>query len=213
MTRSVDGANLKRGADIHAGQDGGAAVTPKRSATNLEARKVRVIDGILQDESIHEQTMRECEFMEKAGVFFDPLDMKLRLALVAAAAVLVDKVDSTLRPLGLNGSSFNLLMTVRHSATGSLRMTELAERILSRPANATRMADLMVEAGYLRRKPSETDRRVVYVELTEAGAGCLDALLPSLFALLGRIVMGLDEAEKVACIEALTKVRVGTEAV
>jgi MarR family 2-MHQ and catechol resistance regulon transcriptional repressor len=202
MTRSVDGAKLTRGAGIHAGPDDGAAVTPKRSATNLGACKVRVIDGMLQDESIHEQTMRECELMEK-----------LRLALVAAAAVLVDKVDSTLRPLGLNGSSFNFLMTVRHSATGSLRMTELAERILSRPANATRMADLMVEAGYLRRKPSETDRRVVYVELTEDGASCLDALLPSLFALLGRVVMGLDEAEKVACIEALTKVRIGTEAV
>lgn len=188
-------------------------MAPKRSLLSLGVRQVREIDGMLQDESIHEQTMRERDFMEKAGVSFDPLDMKLRLALVAAAAVLVDKVDSTLKPLGLNGSSFNLLMTVRHSATGSLRMTELAERILSRPANATRMVDLLVDAGYLRRKPSETDRRVVYVELTEHGAECLDDLLPSLFALLGRVVMDLDEAEKIACIEALTKLRVGAEAV
>jgi MarR family transcriptional regulator, 2-MHQ and catechol-resistance regulon repressor len=185
---------------------------PKRTLLDVRMGSVAEIDGILQDESIHEQTLAEQELLAEAGVEgFEPLDMKLRLSLIAAVSVLVDKVDAMLRPWSLSGSTFNVLMTVRHAESGTLSMSQIADLIVTRPRNVTPLIDALVAAGYLERRPSETDRRVVYVALTKAGAARLDELLPELFRKLGGALEGLSDEEKAACIAAVTKVRIGAE--
>jgi DNA-binding MarR family transcriptional regulator len=186
---------------------------PKRTLLDVRIGSVVEIDGILQDESIHEQTLAEQELLANAGVEgFEPLDMKLRLSLIAAASVLVDKVDHMLKPWGLSGHTFNVLMTLRHSASGTLNMSQIADMIVTRPRNVTPLIDTLVDAGYLERRTSESDRRVVYVSLSESGSARLAELLPELFGTLGGALTGLSDEEKAACIEAVTKVRVGAEA-
>jgi DNA-binding MarR family transcriptional regulator len=185
---------------------------PKRTLLDVRMGSVVEIDGILQDESIHEQTLAEQDLLARAGVeAFEPLDMKLRLSLIAAASVLVDKVEAMLKPWGLSGSTFNVLMTLRHSVGSTLSMSQLAELIVTRPRNVTPLVDALVAAGYVERHPSEDDRRVVYVTLSEQGAARLDALVPDLFSKLGATGAGLSDEEKAACIEAVTKVRIGAQ--
>ena len=180
---------------------------PKRSLLDVRMGQIKEIDGYLQDETIHQQASRELELMAEAGRVFDPLGMKLRLNLIAAASALVDKADEMLKPWGLTGSTFNVLMTVRQSEGRELKMSEVANLIVTRPRNVTPLVDLLVAADYLERRPSEEDRRVVYVSLTEQGSARLDSLLPHLFGKFADAVSEIDEDEMVCCIAATAKLR------
>jgi len=185
----------------------------RRTVMPIRTGELTEIEGVLQDESIHRQAISEQKLLAQAGFEdFDPLDMKVRLSLIAAANELVATVEEELRPFGLSGSTFNVLMTIRHSPYGTLKMSEVADLIVMRPRNLTPLMDALVADGYVQRQPSETDRRVVQVQLTDDGEARLDALLPRLFRKLGTALSDLSEEEKLACIGAVTKVRIGLKA-
>ena len=60
-----------------------------------------------------------------------------------------------------------LHQVARHG--GPLRMGDLAERLLVAHSSCTRIVGKLVDSGHLARRPGETDRRQVLVELTPAG--------------------------------------------
>lgn len=73
---------------------------------------------------------------------------------------------------------YEVLLLLRESRTGQLRMHELADlRLLSRSA-ATRLVDRMERAGLVRRTAAEQDRRGTFVELTDEGLAQLRAAAP-----------------------------------
>src|SRR5947209_5325996 len=148
---------------------GGADVARRRTTVMpIRTGELTEIDGILQDESIHRQANSEQKLLAQSGFEdFDPLDMKVRLSLIAAANELVATVEEELRPFGLSGSTFNVLMTIRHSPYGTLKMSEVADLIVMRPRNLTPLMDALVADGYVQRQPSETARRVVQVTLSD----------------------------------------------
>jgi DNA-binding MarR family transcriptional regulator len=59
-----------------------------------------------------------------------------------------------------------------------LRAHELADASLFTRSGLTRLVDRIEDAGYVRREHSKTDRRGVYIALTEAGVGKLESLWP-----------------------------------
>lgn len=69
-------------------------------------------------------------------------------------------------PLSLGAMA---VLVALHSA-GELTLGELAARERVRPPSMTRVVNLLEEAGYVVRRTSEVDRRVVLVEITERGA-------------------------------------------
>jgi DNA-binding MarR family transcriptional regulator len=96
---------------------------------------------------------------------------------------------------------------------GRLPAGALAEKLNVTPATVSQMVDGLVEAGYVERRRSERDRRVVAIELTDRGrpwiaerrsewkrrwrgalAGFDDAELASAAAVLDRIAEMIDEA-------------------
>lgn len=65
-------------------------------------------------------------------------------------------------------SDFDVLVAL-DGAGGTLRMRDLAERVLLSRSGMTRRVDRLETAGYVERFACDTDRRGSYARLTEAG--------------------------------------------
>ncbi|MFN3291995.1 MAG: MarR family winged helix-turn-helix transcriptional regulator [Gemmobacter sp.] len=81
-------------------------------------------------------------------------------------------------------------------------MSELSRMLLVSNGNATTVVDRLEKDGLVQRRPSETDRRTVYVALTEEGARVFEAWAAGHEAELSRIFEDMDEAD----LDALTAI-------
>jgi DNA-binding MarR family transcriptional regulator len=57
------------------------------------------------------------------------------------------------------------------NASQSLRLNELAERIVTSPPTASRAVDALVSLGFVERIPDPRDRRAVQIRVTDYGRG------------------------------------------
>src|SRR5205823_14412729 len=71
---------------------------------------------------------------------------------------------------------------------------ELARRIWLSPATLTGILDTLEKAGYVRRERDESDRRVVWLALTEAGAERVKAISRDAGELFHGTLAGCDPA-------------------
>jgi DNA-binding MarR family transcriptional regulator len=76
---------------------------------------------------------------------------------------------------GLTINGYECLLVLAHAEEGRLRRVDLAERLLLTASGITRLLDGLEEAGLVERATCESDRRVVYALLTEAGRAKLEA--------------------------------------
>ncbi|CAN5147306.1 MarR family winged helix-turn-helix transcriptional regulator [soil metagenome] len=90
-------------------------------------------------------------------------------ALLVAHRRLTNELDAELRRgAGMTLDDYDVLYQLR-AADRALRMSELAGLVLVSRPSTTRLVDRLVERGWLRRWNDDVDRRVVRVELTDAG--------------------------------------------
>lgn len=80
-----------------------------------------------------------------------------------------------LEPVGITPAQSRLLRAVAHYEQPP-RMADLAARLEVVPRAVTSLVDGLEAAGRVRRVPDPTNRRVVRIELTEAGRETLRAL-------------------------------------
>ena len=73
------------------------------------------------------------------------------------------------------------------SRAGVCRMSELAQTLSIQMASATGLADRLIKAGYIRRKPDARDRRVVRIALTPKGKNVVE----NIFQQKKRIMMNV----------------------
>lgn len=83
---------------------------------------------------------------------------------------------------GLSMAQFNILRILR-GAKEPLAVNIVKQRMIEKSPNTTRLMDKLIEKKLIARKRCKDDRRVVFVEITEAG-----------LALLGRIDEEFEEA-------------------
>lgn len=74
---------------------------------------------------------------------------------------------------GLTINDYEVLLHLARSPETMLRRVDLAERVLLTPSGITRLLDGLERTGLVERESCDTDRRVVYAKLTEAGMGKL----------------------------------------
>jgi len=89
--------------------------------------------------------------------------------LLEAHARLSKVFDQSLRErVGFGLGWFEALLRLERSG-GSMTMGTLAEQISLTSGGVTRMVDRLSEVGYAERRNCESDRRVQYVAITDAG--------------------------------------------
>ena len=80
-----------------------------------------------------------------------------------------------LKPYNLSSPQFNILRILR-GAKDWMVMSEVKHRMVEKAPNATRLADKLLDKGFIERRRSDTDRRVVYVRITKKGLNLLKEL-------------------------------------
>jgi DNA-binding MarR family transcriptional regulator len=74
-------------------------------------------------------------------------------------------------------------------------MSELSRMLLVSNGNATAVVDRLERDGFVSRRQSETDRRTVFVSLTEAGLSEFEGLAAGHEREVGKLFAGLSEAD------------------
>lgn len=83
----------------------------------------------------------------------------------------------------------------RLACAGSVKAAELAEGIQITPGAITGAADKLVAAGYAARRRDETDRRVVYLEITADGRQYVDQLNAQFKHVTAKFFAGLPQED------------------
>jgi DNA-binding MarR family transcriptional regulator len=75
---------------------------------------------------------------------------------------------------GLTINDYEALIVLSRADQGLMRRVDLAEELLLTASGVTRLLDGLERSGWVERATCDTDRRVVYAVLTEAGHAKLE---------------------------------------
>lgn len=105
----------------------------------------------------------------------------------------------------LTGAQFYLLRLLAHH--GRMRISDVAQQMGITPGAVTGLTDKMVASGYIRRDRSEDDRRVVYVEIVEAGRRALQEMQAARLEHVRTLTQRLQPQELEELVRLLRKLR------
>ena len=111
---------------------------------------------------------------------FDCPSQEAFLNLIRTTGELSAPMQALFKAHGLSQSTYNVLRILRGAAktedAGGLPCLEVAERLVTRVPDITRLVDRLIKAGFAQRCRDDVDRRVVVVSITEAGLALLAKL-------------------------------------
>ncbi|MEJ2863776.1 MarR family winged helix-turn-helix transcriptional regulator [Actinomycetospora flava] len=109
----------------------------------------------------------------------DPVQLGAYFALIEVSGLLRYAIEQQLGEAGdLTFVRFQVLMRLRRTPTGTLRMTDLADAIVVSRSGLTYQVGLLEKAGLVTRAPSPDDDRSVTVTITDAGRALIAEVLP-----------------------------------
>jgi DNA-binding MarR family transcriptional regulator len=97
-----------------------------------------------------------------------PLDAWVRL-LRGHAAATRELSARLVAEHGLTINDYECLLHLSRAEQGALRRVDLAELLILTPSGVTRLLDGLERAGYVEKRSCDTDARVTYAALTDAG--------------------------------------------
>ncbi len=110
-------------------------------------------------------------------------------SIVRAQQILLQRIDSVLRPLDLTFARYEILMLLSFTKRGALPMTRMGALLQVHPTSVTSAVDRLESQGFVERQPHPTDRRAVLAAITESGRsralGATTALNGQVFEQLG----------------------------
>ena len=119
----------------------------------------------------------------------NPVQLQAYLALIEVSGLLRHAVERQLREAGaLSYVQFQLLAQLGDSATGSARMTDLADGVVYSRSALTYQAGLLEQEGLVSRAAAEDDERSVLVTITDAGRARLAAVFPGHIEVVSRML-------------------------
>jgi DNA-binding MarR family transcriptional regulator len=110
---------------------------------------------------------------------------------------------------GISPSQYNLLRILRGAGADGRTMREVAERMINRDPDVTRLADRTVKLGLARRMRDTEDRRVVKLFITEKGLEMLSRLDDAVHVFLRQALGGLGPKRLKMLRDLLGEARAG----
>lgn len=150
--------------------------------------------------------------MSSTCPFTGQFEISLPALIGRTRSAIVLRLEQMLAEQGFD-INFTQYLVLKHLAHfGELSATDLARNIAHDAGAMTRVVDKLSDKGYVKRNPSETDRRAMRIELSEAGRAvwgrvqdCADACIESclrsftvterkdLASMLTRMIAALDQ--------------------
>jgi len=106
---------------------------------------------------------------------FQRPQQRLVANLMFTAGWMRNRFTDFIKPFGISMPQFNILRILR-GAGDWVSMSDIKNLMVEKSPNATRLADKLVDKKLVERQRSESDRRVVYLRLSEAGAELLERI-------------------------------------
>ncbi|GAA3606372.1 MarR family transcriptional regulator [Flavivirga amylovorans] len=101
--------------------------------------------------------------------------IKALLNIIYTASWITSYQNDFFKPFGISPQQYNILR-ILNGAKEPLKVQVIKDRMLERSPNATRLMDKLCAKNYIKRLPSEHDRRVVKIIITEEGKKLLASI-------------------------------------
>ena len=138
----------------------------------------------------------------------DPSAVYTFLRLLHFGDELLSREEEFLAPWGTSPGRFHLLMVLMHCPEGASNPAALAEWKGVSRATITGLLDGLEKDGLIQRQADPSDRRLIRVNLTDAGREFLEKITPTYARWLTEIVGPLSEDERRHLVSLLEKVRI-----
>jgi DNA-binding MarR family transcriptional regulator len=129
------------------------------------------------------------------------------LSVLRTAALLQYQINELLRPYGITELQYNVLRILRGARPHGWCGREIAERLVSKVPDVSRLLDRMEGMQLLRRERNAGDRRHVTARITPRGLRVLDEVTPKLDAFERERFGHLDAERLQHLIDGLADVR------
>jgi DNA-binding MarR family transcriptional regulator len=104
------------------------------------------------------------------------------LSILRTAAVLEHQIGEVLRPYGITTTQYNVLRILRGAGAQGLCGREVAERLISRVPDVSRLLDRMEDMRLIQRERDADDRRHITTRISAKGLRLLEETSPTLEA-------------------------------
>ena len=120
------------------------------------------------------------------------IEERFSTALHNAARSWRQALDRRLKHLGVGQASWMTIAAIA-TANKTLSQTELAHKLAVEDPTMVSMIDRLVKAGFVLRQPSDTDRRIKLVLLTDAGQAIFARVRLEADAFRAELLQGIDQ--------------------
>jgi DNA-binding MarR family transcriptional regulator len=134
------------------------------------------------------------------------------LAVLRTADGFQAAVADLLKPYGLSSTQYNALRILRGSGEDGLACSRIAERMIHRDPDITRLLDRLEAHGLISRSRGREDRRKIFAHITRAGLLLLKKLDPPVQDFIRRLFGKLEESRVRSAIEVLEELRKNAKA-
>src|ERR1700730_9772877 len=100
---------------------------------------------------------------------FGSVEEEAFLALQRTADQLQGRVAEWLKAFGLSPTQYNALRILRGAGEGGVACSEMADRMINRDPDITRLLDRLEKRGLARRSRDSKDRRIINAYITREG--------------------------------------------
>lgn len=120
------------------------------------------------------------------------------------------RIVEVLKPHGISTTQYNVLRILRGAGKDGLPCGAIAERMVTRDPDITRLLDRLNKMGFIERERGERDRRVVTTTIREAGLKLLKQLDKPMQELGTTLVRHLTKSQMQQLVELLDLARSST---
>lgn len=136
-------------------------------------------------------------------------------SLILRAAIILGRetnavLDRLLKPAGLTEGEFRLLTSLL-SQGGNACAGDMCAALAQSPSNLTRIADSLVERGYVNREPDSADRRRMMLTLHPEGRRLLDEMLPDVCREVTALFAGFTASDKQQMLQFFKQLLAGID--
>jgi DNA-binding MarR family transcriptional regulator len=136
-----------------------------------------------------------------AVTWLDEDEMRAWHSFLAAGALIDRLVDAQLKEaVGLSHPQYEILVRLAGTPDGELRMTELADTLLTSKSGLTYQVTQLEKAGLVERRSCPSDVRGVLAVLTEAGRQRLEQAAPGHVTLVRELLIDVLTPRQLATL-------------
>ncbi|MGA4843446.1 MarR family winged helix-turn-helix transcriptional regulator [Streptomyces sp. G45] len=133
--------------------------------------------------------------------WLDDDEMAAWQAFLTAGALLDRRIEQQLKDeAGLSHLQYEVLVRLSAAEGGALRMSELADAVITTKSGLTYQITQLEKAGLVRRRSCERDVRGVYAVLTDAGRARLEEAAPGHVAVVRAHLVDVLTADQLAAL-------------